>query len=121
MAQLMVYNSASWEAEDTEPEQASMDNASNFLSIPYPLPEHLHQLHDAYETGELSLPDTLVPGYKDPIFSGWVASRSILSTSFLLQELLRWTRWPLDNKHLFTYGLFFKYLHLMIEGKEYPS
>ena len=78
-----------WEAEDSilGPEQASMDEASKFPSIsqhriPYPLPEHLHRLHDVYEAGEWSLPDALVLGYafscEYPIFSGWVASSEVI-------------------------------------------
>ena len=88
-----------WEAEDSilEPEQASMNEASKFPSIsqhriPYPLPKHLHWLHDVYEAGEQSLPDALVPGCnpdqrckhgnafssEDPIFSGGVASSQVL-------------------------------------------
>ena len=77
---------------------------------------------------------------EDPIFSGWVASSEVLLYKYSV-TIISATRklyyqpaqggcncrsfydgqddllFNLDNKHLFTYGLLFQYLHLMIEGK----
>ena len=76
----------------------------------------------------------------DPIFSGWVTFSEVIVYKYsvtITSATRKLYYWPaqggcncrsfydgqddllfnLDNKHLFTYGLLFQYLHLMIEGK----
>ena len=77
---------------------------------------------------------------ENPIFSGWVASSEVIAYKYSV-TITSATRklyyrpaqggcncrsfyngqndllFNLDNKHLFTYGLLFQYLHLIIEGK----
>ena len=72
-----------------------MDEASKFPSIsqhriPYPLPEHLHRLHDVYKTGGKSLPDILAPGYNpDQRYGVSMAMLSVVRIpSFLVGWLL---------------------------------
>ena len=116
-----------------------MDEASKFPSIsqhriPYPLPQHLHRLHDLYEHGEQSLSDTLVPSYNPDqkckysnAFSsedliGLLLVRS-LCTSILMQHRAvatagACTMDKMTSCLIFIYDLLFQYLHLMIESKD---
>ena len=76
----------------------------SFNKIPYPLPENLRLLHNAYEAGTKTFPTNLVPAYdiqqtcthgnayssENPISAGWVISDDVIvhksSSSVMLPE-----------------------------------